>query len=110
VGAPLAIYLQDKFNVTVSEKLILGRYIREPALQAVYLFGKPYTTPAWADDWFFARLRDQPSRGRAKPRPPLAAKLREQFRAEEAEILASLCTTELTEGERAVRVWADAPT
>jgi hypothetical protein len=39
----------------------------------------------------------------------LAAKLREQFRAEEAEILAGLQHTELSENERSGDIWNDAP-
>jgi hypothetical protein len=109
VGAPFAAYLKDKFNVIVREETILGRYTREPRLRVVYFFGKPYTTPQWGDEWFFARLRDQPSHGRSKPRPPLVAQLREQFRAEEDEILAGLSTAELTDRERSGDVWNDAP-
>lgn len=109
VGAPFAAYLKDKFNVIVREETILGRYTRDPRLRVVYFFGKPYTTSQWGDEWFFARLRDQPSHGRSKPRPPLAAKLREQFRAEEEEILARLQAPELTDREREGDIWSDAP-
>jgi hypothetical protein len=109
VGHDLAAYLKEKFGVAISEKTVRSRYIREPALQVVYFFGKAYTTAQWADEWFFARLRDQPAHGRSNPRPPLAAMLREQFRAEEVEILARTQTTELSDRERAGNVWNDAP-
>lgn len=110
VGATLAGYLKDKFGVDISAKTLRGRSIRTPVLQVVYFLGQPYTTPAWADVWLLSRLRDQPPHGRSKPRPPLAAMLREQFRAEEAEILTSLRTTELTDRERVGDIWNDAPT
>jgi hypothetical protein len=109
VGPPLAAHLQQKYGVVIPEKTIRSRYMRKPALQVVYFFGKPYTTSQWADDWFFARLRDQPPHGRSRPRPPLVAELRHQFRAEEAEILARLQRAELTERECAGDVWHDAP-
>ena len=110
VGVALAGYLKDKFGVDISAKTLRGRCIRPPVLQVVYFLGQPYTTPTWSDAWLLSRLRDQPPHGRCKPRPPLAAMLREQFRAEEAAILAMVQTTELTDRERAGDVWNDAST
>jgi hypothetical protein len=100
VGEALSEYLREKYGVIIPEKTIRGRHTRPPPLQVMYLFEKPYTTPQWADEWLWARLRDQPAQNRSGPRPPIAAKLREQFCAEEAEIRAEISIAKLTERER----------
>jgi prophage regulatory protein len=66
------------------------------------------------DAWIEARMRErdcnQAMHARARPRPPLAAKRREQLSDEAAELYVETQHTHLTEREREGDVWSDAPT